>query len=123
MSPRALRGTGAPISLGFEKGEAKSTVFNVELRFSSPLIDMADNRSISSADYKDPVVEDAQVEVKGKLKEFIQLSSSGRAAKEKREAEAIAALDRAVERQLDKQQQQQQKIDKDYDGKGKGSSV
>lgn len=61
---------------------------------------MADRRSVSFDDYKDPIVEDAQVGLKGTPETLNQLSSSADAAKKKRTAKAAAAIDAAVRKEL-----------------------
>ncbi|PGH14481.1 hypothetical protein AJ80_05926, partial [Polytolypa hystricis UAMH7299] len=57
-------------------------------------------RSVSSEDYKDPVIEEAQVRVKGTANTLNQLSSAADAAKKTRTVKAAAALDAAVRQAL-----------------------
>lgn len=60
---------------------------------------MCDGRSVSSDDYKEPIVEDAQVGLKGTPETLNQFSSSTDAAKKKRTMEAAAAIDAAVRKE------------------------
>ncbi|KAJ9347615.1 hypothetical protein DTO027B9_9037 [Paecilomyces variotii] len=67
---------------------------------------MTDRRSVSSDDYKDATVKEAQVAVMGASKPvdsttLSQISSSAEAAKRKRVAKAEASLDEAVKAEFD----------------------
>ncbi|TPX25119.1 hypothetical protein DIZ76_010568 [Coccidioides immitis] len=83
---------------------------------------MTDRRSsISSEDYKDPIVEEGKVGLRTDLKTLKQLSSSAEAAKENRAKEAKANLLMAVKRDIVKEGSNLGASDKEM-GKGKGNS-
>lgn len=60
--------------------------------------------SINSENYIDPAVEEATIAVETNPESFVQLSSSGNAARAKRAEKSKANLDRAVQRVLLKEE-------------------
>jgi hypothetical protein len=74
---------------------------------------MADRRSISSDNYENPVIEEANFSLRGTAQTLNQVSSSAKSAKENRTVKAAAALDSAVRERLLQEEKDSKKETKD----------